>query len=95
MAPGYRPSAAADAGSSEDFPDLPEATVARLPEYLRALHHFAEAGHDTVSSEALAAAAGVNSAKLRKDLSHLGSYGTRASATTWRCWWTRSSPCSG
>ena len=31
----------------------------------------------TVSSEELAAAAGVNSAKLRKDLSHLGSYGTR------------------
>ena len=60
-----------------DFPDLPEATVARLPEYLRALHHLAEHGHDTVSSEGLAAAAGVNSAKLRKDLSHLGSYGTR------------------
>lgn len=60
-----------------DFPDLPEATVARLPEYLRALHHLAEAGHETVSSEGLATAAGVNSAKLRKDLSHLGSYGTR------------------
>jgi redox-sensing transcriptional repressor len=60
-----------------DFPDLPEATVARLPEYLRALHHLAEAGHETISSEALAAATGVNSAKLRKDLSHLGSYGTR------------------
>jgi redox-sensing transcriptional repressor len=60
-----------------DFPDLPEATVARLPEYLRALHHLAEDGHDTVSSEALAAAAGVNSAKLRKDLSHLGRTGTR------------------
>ena len=60
-----------------DFPDLPEATVARLPEYLRALHQLAETGHDTVSSEGLAAAAGVNSAKLRKDLSHLGSYGTR------------------
>jgi redox-sensing transcriptional repressor len=60
-----------------DFPDLPEATVARLPEYLRALHHLAEEGHDTVSSEALAAAAGVNSAKLRKDLSHLGRTGTR------------------
>lgn len=59
------------------LPDLPEATVARLPEYLRALHHLAEAGHDTVSSEGLATAAGVNSAKLRKDLSHLGSYGTR------------------
>ena len=59
------------------FPDLPEATVARLPEYLRALHNLAEAGNDTVSSEGLAAAAGVNSAKLRKDLSQLGSYGTR------------------
>lgn len=60
-----------------DFPDLPEATVARLPEYLRALHNLADDDQDTVSSEGLAAAAGVNSAKLRKDLSHLGSYGTR------------------
>jgi redox-sensing transcriptional repressor len=64
-------------GNVIDFPDLPEATVARLPEYLRALHHLADTGHDTVSSEGLANAAGVNSAKLRKDLSHLGSYGTR------------------
>jgi redox-sensing transcriptional repressor len=56
---------------------IPEATVARLPIYLRALRALAEAGTVTVSSEALAAAAGVNSAKLRKDLSHLGSYGTR------------------
>jgi len=59
------------------LPDLPEATVARLPEYLRALHLLAQTGHDTISSEALAAAAGVKSAKLRKDLSQLGSYGTR------------------
>ncbi len=66
-----------DSSASPVFPDLPEATVARLPEYLRALHTLAEQGHDTVSSEALATAAGVNSAKLRKDLSHLGSYGTR------------------
>jgi len=51
--------------------------VARLPVYLRALHTLAEDGHTTVSSEGLAEAAGVNSAKLRKDLSHLGSYGTR------------------
>ncbi len=57
--------------------DVPEATVARLPVYLRALHALAESGRTTVSSEALAAAAGVGSAKLRKDLSHLGSYGTR------------------
>lgn len=65
------------ATAGPDFPDLPEATVARLPEYLRALHNLAEDDQDTVSSEGLAAAAGVNSAKLRKDLSHLGSYGTR------------------
>ena len=51
--------------------------MARLPEYLRALHQLAEHDQDTISSEGLAAAAGVNSAKLRKDLSHLGSYGTR------------------
>ena len=63
-------------GAVTAFPDLPEATIARLPEYLRALHNL-EDGSDTISSEALAAAAGVNSAKLRKDLSHLGSYGTR------------------
>jgi len=66
-----------DSTASPVFPDLPEATVARLPEYLRALHGLAQEGHDTVSSEGLATAAGVNSAKLRKDLSHLGSYGTR------------------
>ena len=57
--------------------EVPEATVARLPVYLRALNALAEAGRTTVSSEALASAAGVGSAKLRKDLSHLGSYGTR------------------
>src|SRR5262249_54045213 len=56
---------------------IPEATIARLPLYLRVLYACAEQGIATVSSEELAAAAGVNSAKLRKDLSHLGSYGTR------------------
>jgi redox-sensing transcriptional repressor len=56
---------------------IPEATVNRLPVYLRALYALADRGIATVSSEELAAAAGVNSAKLRKDLSHLGSYGTR------------------
>ena len=56
---------------------IPEATVARLPVYLRALIGLSERGTETCSSEELAAAAGVNSAKLRKDLSYLGSYGTR------------------
>jgi redox-sensing transcriptional repressor len=56
---------------------VPEATVARLPVYLRALSALADEAVATVSSEELATAAGVNSAKLRKDLSYLGSYGTR------------------
>ena len=56
---------------------IPEATIARLPLYLRALYALADRDIASVSSEELAAAAGVNSAKLRKDLSHLGSYGTR------------------
>lgn len=65
------------AGGPSEIPDLPDATVARLPEYLRALHRLLETGADVVSSEELAAAAGVNSAKLRKDLSYLRSNGTR------------------
>jgi redox-sensing transcriptional repressor len=65
-------------GEPNGQPDgIPEATVARLPVYLRALYGLAERGISTVASEELAAAAGVNSAKLRKDLSHLGSYGIR------------------
>lgn len=56
---------------------IPDATVARLPVYHRVLAAFQENGVTTVSSEELAIACGVTSAKLRKDLSHLGSYGTR------------------
>ena len=56
---------------------ISDASVARLPAYHRALTAFLDRGVTTVSSEALATAAGVNSAKLRKDLSQLGSYGTR------------------
>ena len=56
---------------------IPEATVARLPVYLRSLVELADARIATVSSERLAEMAGVNAAKVRKDLSYLGSYGTR------------------
>ncbi len=56
---------------------IPEATVARLPVYLRSLLEMESAGVTTVSSERLAERCGVNAAKVRKDLSHLGTYGTR------------------
>src|SRR5713226_6463624 len=56
---------------------IPEATVARLPLYLRVLQELRSQEISTVSSERLAEAAGVNPPKVRKDLSYLGSYGTR------------------
>jgi redox-sensing transcriptional repressor len=56
---------------------IPEATVARLPVYLRSLAELVDEKTTTVSSERLAEMAGVNAAKVRKDLSYLGSYGTR------------------
>ena len=56
---------------------IPEATVARLPEYLRLLAETRDAGISNVSSEELADMAGVNAAKVRKDLSYLGTYGVR------------------
>src|SRR5688572_20349341 len=70
-----------DAEGRESLPDrprrIPEATVARLPLYYRALVEMAEQRIPTVSSERLAEMAGVNAAKVRKDFSYLGSYGTR------------------
>lgn len=56
---------------------IPEATVARLPVYLQILLEQAELGVDGISSDGLAELAGVNAAKVRKDFSYLGSYGTR------------------
>lgn len=50
--------------------------MARLPEYLRILSELDDdLAH--ISSDQLAELAGVNAAKVRKDLSYLGSYGTR------------------
>jgi redox-sensing transcriptional repressor len=76
-APAASKAARATRGPGEPVRTIPEATVGRLAVYLRALGALRDRGVGTVSSEALAAAAGVNSAMLRKDLSHLGSYGTR------------------
>ncbi|MDM7990175.1 redox-sensing transcriptional repressor Rex [Arthrobacter sp. zg-Y877] len=56
---------------------IPPASLARLTIYLRALSALLSDGVERVSSDELAEAAGVNSPKLRKDLSYLGSYGTR------------------
>ena len=54
---------------------VPRATVQRLPLYLQLLDERAD--QQRTSSDELAVLAGVNAAKVRKDLSYLGSYGTR------------------
>jgi redox-sensing transcriptional repressor len=56
---------------------VPEPTVVRLPLYQRVLHELARKSVATVSSAELAEACGLNAAKVRKDLSHFGTYGTR------------------
>ena len=70
-------------GVIPDARRIPEATVARLPLYYRALLETADQEIGTVSSERLAELAGVNAAKVRKDLSYLGLLRhPRASGTT-------------
>lgn len=56
---------------------IPEATVSRLPRYLKVLVDASGTGVATISSGEVARQAGVNSAIVRKDLSFLGTYGTR------------------
>lgn len=62
---------------SKDVRRIPDATIARLPRYHRALLEIAATKAPTVSSDELADLAGFNAAKVRKDLSYLGTYGTR------------------
>ena len=58
-------------------PDIPRKTVYRLSIYLRCLARLRENSLGTVSSEALAKAAGVKPTQLRKDLAYFGTFGTR------------------
>ena len=53
-------------------PDIPRKTIYRLSIYLRCLARLRENGIGTVSSDALAKAAGVKSTQLRKDLAYFG-----------------------
>src|SRR6476659_9819535 len=57
--------------------EIPRKTVYRLSAYLRCLARVKQNGIRTVSSEALAKAAGVKSTQLRKDLTYFGQFGTR------------------
>jgi len=58
-------------------PVIPRKTIYRLSIYLRCLARLRENVIGTVSSEALAKAAGVKPTQLRKDLAYFGTFGTR------------------
>ena len=58
-------------------PIIPRKTIYRLSIYLRCLARLRENSLGTVSSEALAKAAGVKPTQLRKDLAYFGTFGTR------------------
>jgi len=60
-----------------DRPIIPRKTIYRLSIYLRCLARLRENRIGTVSSEALAKAAGVKPTQLRKDLAYFGTFGTR------------------
>nr|WP_306906798.1 redox-sensing transcriptional repressor Rex [Arthrobacter pascens] len=74
---GVQPVPAGQEGKAAGGKQIPPAAVARLTLYLRALNTMLAEGVERVSSESLAEASGVSSSTLRKDLSHVGSYGTR------------------
>src|SRR3954451_7489189 len=56
---------------------IPRKTVYRLSLYYRALQRLRSNNIETVSSAALATAAGVKPTQLRKDLTYFGQFGTR------------------
>jgi len=57
--------------------DIPRKSIYRLSIYQRCLQRLKSNRVDTVSSEALAKAAGVKPTQLRKDLTYFGQFGTR------------------
>ncbi len=57
--------------------EIPKKAIYRLSIYQRCLSKLQENGKETVSSSALAGAAGVKPAQLRKDLAYFGQFGTR------------------
>ena len=61
----------------KDRVGIPKKSIYRLSIYHRCLSKLVENGHETVSSSALAKAAGVKASQLRRDISHVGQFGTR------------------
>ncbi|MEO1856136.1 MAG: redox-sensing transcriptional repressor Rex [Rubritalea sp.] len=60
-----------------DKVEIPRKAIYRLSLYSRCLRRLSEKGIETISSSALASAAGVKPAQLRKDIGYFGQFGTR------------------
>ncbi|MBL8099163.1 MAG: redox-sensing transcriptional repressor Rex [Anaerolineales bacterium] len=54
---------------------IPDIIIGRLPVYLRALQHMADAGSKTTSSQELGEHVGISAAQIRKDISQFGEFG--------------------
>ncbi|MEM7798224.1 MAG: redox-sensing transcriptional repressor Rex [Chloroflexota bacterium] len=63
------------ASSSVQIEEIPDIVIGRLPVYLRALTHMAQAGKMTTSSTELGRHLGISSAQIRKDISWFGGFG--------------------
>src|SRR5579859_1220110 len=63
--------------SSSRQKNIPEPTIARLPQYLRTFAVFQQKKTTVISSKELAAASGINPAQVRKDLAAIGQFGQR------------------
>ncbi len=59
------------------YQKVPDETIRRLPRYLRALLFLQQDKIESISSHKLAEYVQLNSAQIRKDLSHFGSFGKR------------------
>ncbi|HEX2987975.1 MAG TPA: redox-sensing transcriptional repressor Rex [Chloroflexota bacterium] len=65
-----------EAGKEDVKPRIPPATVQRLPLYVQALKALAREGEELISSQRLAMETGIEAAKIRRDFSYLGAFGT-------------------
>ncbi len=67
----------AEGRSREEGRRIPQATIRRLPVYLRDLCEAVTMGISVTSSSEMAARTGVSSEQIRKDLAYFGAFGTR------------------
>ena len=65
------------AGKTAKYPKIPEATIRRLSNYLKALEDLETNGEKVASSALIASICTVNAAQVRKDFAYFGEFGIR------------------